>query len=83
MAMARRRVLVQLDGDLVDRLDSLAFDLGVSRSELLRRGAEAVIDAEQLVASGRALQIAYRSQPVDPLLVRSARRLATQTSPAW
>ena len=81
--MARREVLVQLDDDLVDRLDSLAAELGTSRSELLRRGAQAVLDAEQLAAADRTLQIAYRRQPVDPALLRSARRLAAETSPAW
>jgi metal-responsive CopG/Arc/MetJ family transcriptional regulator len=83
MVMARREVLVQLDDELVDRLDSLAAELGTSRSELLRRGAHAVIDADQNAAADRELQIAYRRQPVDPALVRSARRLAAETSPAW
>ena len=35
MAMARTQVLVQLDDDLVLRLDRLARDVSVSRSELL------------------------------------------------
>ncbi len=83
MVMARREVLVQLDDDLVERLDSLASELGTNRSELLRRGAQAVIDAEQVAAADRRLQIAYRRQPVDPALVQSARRLAAETSPAW
>ena len=83
MIMARREVLVQLDDELVDRLDSLAAELGTSRSELLRRGAQAVLDAEQLAAADRTLQIAYSRQPVDPALLRSARRLAAETSPAW
>ncbi len=83
MVMARREVLVQLDDDLVDRLDSLASALGTNRSELLRRGAQAVIDAEQIATADRELQIAYRRQPADPALVRSARRLAAETAPAW
>ncbi|NQY58197.1 MAG: ribbon-helix-helix protein, CopG family, partial [Ilumatobacteraceae bacterium] len=33
--MARREVLVQLDDDLVERLDALAADLGTNRSELM------------------------------------------------
>jgi metal-responsive CopG/Arc/MetJ family transcriptional regulator len=83
MAMARREVLVQLDDQLVDRLDSLAAELGTSRSELLRRGAQAVLEAEQLAAADRTLQLAYRRQPVDPALLSSARRLVAETSPAW
>jgi len=83
MLMARREVLVQLDDDLVDRLDALAQGLGTNRSELLRRGAQAVIEAEELVAADRELQIAYRRQPADPWLIQSARRLAAETAPAW
>lgn len=83
MAMARREVLVQLDDDLVERLDSLASRLRTSRSELLRRGAQAVIDADELETADRALQLAYRRRPVDPALLQSARRLAAETSPAW
>lgn len=83
MLMARREVLVQLDDDLVDRLDSLAQGLGTNRSELLRRGAQAVIEAEELLAADRQLQSAYRRQPADPTLIQSARRLAAETAPAW
>ena len=83
MAMARREVLVQLDDDLVEQLDSLATLLGTNRSELLRRGAHAVINAEDLAAADRELEAAYRRQPADPALIQSARRLAAQTAPAW
>jgi metal-responsive CopG/Arc/MetJ family transcriptional regulator len=83
MVMARREVLVQLDDELVDRLDSLAQRLGTSRSDLLRRGAQAVIEAEHMAAADRELQAAYRQQPADPALVESALRLAADTAPAW
>ena len=81
--MARREVLVQLDDELVDRLDALAADLGTNRSELLRRGVQALLEAEELVAADRHLLLAYRRQPADPALVQSARRLAAKTAPAW
>ncbi len=81
--MARREVLVQLDDDLVERLDKLAAELDTNRSELLRRGAQAVINAEELADADRQLQLAYRRQPADPALVQSARRLAAETAPAW
>lgn len=81
--MARREVLVQLDDDLVERLDRVAAHLGTSRSELLRRGAQAVLEAEELADADRQLQAAYRRLPADPALVQSARRLAAETSPAW
>ena len=83
MVMARRQVLVQLDDDLVDQLDALASRLGTNRSELLRRGAHAVIAAEDLAAADLDLRAAYLRQPPDPALVQSARRLAAQTAPEW
>jgi Ribbon-helix-helix protein, copG family len=83
MAMPRREVLVQLDDDLVVELDRLADDLGTSRSELLRRGARAVITAADLASADRQFVDAYRRQPPDPALVRAARRLAAQTAPEW
>jgi metal-responsive CopG/Arc/MetJ family transcriptional regulator len=81
--MARREVLVQLDDDLVTRLDRLAADLGTNRSELLRRGAQAVLTAEELAEADRELVAAYGRQPADPAMVQSARRLAAETAPAW
>ncbi len=83
MPMARREVLVQLDDDLVERLDTVAAHLGTSRSELIRRGAQAVLDAEELADADRQLQVAYRKQPADPALLQSARRLAAATTPVW
>ncbi|MFZ4811669.1 MAG: ribbon-helix-helix protein, CopG family [Ilumatobacteraceae bacterium] len=81
--MARREVLVQLDDDLVDHLDRLAKALGTSRSDLLRRGARAVIDAEDTAVADRDLVAAYRRQPLEPALVQSAARLAARTAPQW
>ena len=81
--VGRRGVLVQLDDDLVDRLDQLAKSQGVSRSELLRRGAAAVLDAADIADADRRLQEAYRREPQDPAIVRAATRLAAQTAPEW
>ena len=83
MVMARRQVLVQLDDDLVARLDRLAADLGTNRSELLRRGAQAVLTTEGLAQGDRELVAAYGRQPADPAMVQSARRLAAETAPVW
>ena len=83
MVMARREVLVQLDDELVDGLDQLAGQLGTNRSELLRRGAQAVLAAEHLAAADRDFVAAYLRQPPDPVLVRSAARLAAHTVPPW
>lgn len=83
MVVSRREVLVQLDDELVKQLDALARTLGTSRSELLRRGAQAVISAEDLAAADRELVAAYERTPPDAALVRSARRLAARTIPSW
>ena len=83
MVVARREVLVQLDDDLVRRLDELAIQLGTNRSELLRRGAQAVITVEESAGADRDFVEAYQRQPPDPALVQSARRLAARTAPAW
>lgn len=83
MVVARREVLVQLDDDLVERIDRLATERGVSRSELLRQGARAILAADDLASADSELQAAYRRQPADPALVRAARQLAAETAPRW
>lgn len=83
MVMARKEVLVQLDDELVARLDRLASARRTSRSDLVRRGVLAVLEAAELDDADRALQDAYRRIPPDPALVESARRLAAETTPAW
>jgi hypothetical protein len=83
MHMARKEVLVQLDDDLVRRLDALAARVGTSRSELLRRGAVAILEATKLVEADRRLVDAYRRHPQDPAIVAAAARLAGETAPEW
>jgi len=68
--MGRREVLVQLDDDLVTRLDLLASERGTNRSELLRRGALAVLDAADMRRADDELQAAYRRIPQDPDVVQ-------------
>jgi metal-responsive CopG/Arc/MetJ family transcriptional regulator len=83
MVMGRREVLVQLDDDLVERLDRLATNRGTNRSELLRRGALAVLEADDLRQADLVLQDAYKRVPQDPELVEAAARLAAETAPRW
>jgi metal-responsive CopG/Arc/MetJ family transcriptional regulator len=83
MVMPRREVLVQLDDDLVEHLDRIAKALDTNRSELLRRGAQAVIDADNERTNDIELIAAYKRQPPDAALIRSAARLAAKTAPAW
>ncbi len=61
--MGRREVLVQSDDDLVARLDRLAAAHGMNRSELLRRGAAAVLDAEELRQADVEVQAPNRFTP--------------------
>ena len=81
--MALREVRVQLDDDLVERLDELAAAEHTDRSELLRRGALAVLDAAMVADADRALVESYRRSPADEALIRSAARLAALTAPQW
>ncbi|CAN5726464.1 hypothetical protein BH18ACT15_BH18ACT15_03650 [soil metagenome] len=81
--MSRKKVIVQLDDELLSALDAEAERAGVSRSELLRRGARAVLEAVELTRQERELVDAYRQRPQDPALVESARRLAAETAPPW
>jgi metal-responsive CopG/Arc/MetJ family transcriptional regulator len=83
MVMSRKEVLVQLDDELVSRLDELAAAEGTNRSDLLRRGAVAVLEAADLTLADRELQEAYRNVPQEIALVKAARRLAARTVPEW
>jgi metal-responsive CopG/Arc/MetJ family transcriptional regulator len=83
MVMARREVLVQLDDDLVAELDRVAKRLGVSRSELIRRGAQAVVRTEDWAAADRELVEAYRRVPQDRDWIDAAAHLSAETAPEW
>jgi metal-responsive CopG/Arc/MetJ family transcriptional regulator len=83
MVMGRREVIVQLDDELVARLDRLAELQGTNRSELLRRGAAAVLAATEEARADQMLKDAYRRVPQDPAIVAAASRLAANTAPEW
>ena len=81
--MARRQVIVQLDDKLVGALDRVARQEGVSRSELLRRAAIALLEARKVVKQERKFVEAYGLVPQDPVLVETAARLAAEAAPPW
>ncbi len=83
MVVARKQVLVQLDDDLVKRLDDLAERLDTNRSELLRRGALAMLETEKMLEDDKALVAAYRRQPPDLDLLEASSRMAARTAPRW
>jgi metal-responsive CopG/Arc/MetJ family transcriptional regulator len=81
--VARKQVLVQLDDDLVEALDAAAEEAGLSRSELLRTAARALLESRVIARDEAALVAAYRRRPQDPLLVETARRLAAENVSEW
>ena len=83
MKMARKQVLVQLDDDLIAALDQIADAEGANRSELLRRGARAVVRAAQLARADEQLVQAYAAEPPDPVLLDALTQQAAATLPAW
>lgn len=82
-AMARKQVIVQLDDKLVAELDKIATQDGVSRSQLLRAAALALLEARKIRRLEHRLVEAYTQVPQDPVLVETARRLAAETAPDW
>lgn len=82
-AMMRKQVLVQLDDELVHALDAVAAAEGVSRSEIIRRGARATLDAYSLAAAARAHSEAYRKMPQDPSIAEALGRAAAANTPDW
>lgn len=81
--MGRRELLVQLDDDLLARLDRFAAQHGTNRSELLQRGAVELLNAEELRQADTELQASYSCTPQDPIVVDAAARLASETIPNW
>jgi metal-responsive CopG/Arc/MetJ family transcriptional regulator len=81
--MARKQVIVQLDDRLVAELDKAAAQEGVSRSELIRLAALALIEARKIRKLEKKLVDAYTRTPQDPVFIETARRLAAETTPSW
>jgi len=81
--MARKQVIVQLDDELVADLDRAASEEGVSRSELIRRAAAALLSVKKDKRLERQLVAAYRRAPQDPVMIETARRLAAESAPDW
>ena len=76
-------MLIQLDDELVADLDRIAAARSTNRSELLRRGARAVIEVEEAAAADAELIAAYLRQPPDHALLQSAARLGARIALEW
>lgn len=79
--VARKQVLVQLDDQLVEELDRYAERLGVSGSELIRRGAAALPEALAEAEAERAMVESYRRHPEDPSEFAAFERAALEAWP--
>lgn len=83
MVVARKEVLVQLDDELVAQLDRIAAERGVNRSALLRRLAQAFVEAEDEARADDELIAAYRRIPEDPAETAALMKLALEVWPEW
>jgi Arc/MetJ-type ribon-helix-helix transcriptional regulator len=61
--MARKQVIVQLDDDLLGRLDRTISATGISRSEAIRRAVRAYLDVEWEREADRRYTESYREHP--------------------
>ncbi len=74
--MARKQVLVQLDDELVSRLDIAAEALDRNRSELIREALTTYLDAAQAAAWDARTIRAYLKVPEDPAELEAFMRVA-------
>jgi metal-responsive CopG/Arc/MetJ family transcriptional regulator len=74
--VGRKQVLVQLDDTLVGRLDRVASALEVSRSELIRRGVDAYLDACEEAGDDARTVAAYLRVPEDLAELEAFMRIA-------
>jgi metal-responsive CopG/Arc/MetJ family transcriptional regulator len=68
--------MVQLNDDLVTRLDERAAAGGVSRSHLIRQAVEAFLDADVHAEAVRRFRAAYRTLPETDQELRDAEAAA-------
>jgi predicted transcriptional regulator len=72
MVMARKQVLMQLDDDLVQRLDELGRQTGRNRSDLAREALADLLDRFSEAAIDRQYIEALQRTAPDPALERLA-----------
>lgn len=63
MAMARTQTMVQLNDELLERLDARRRQEGRSRSELIREAIESYLEADREAAIDRAIVEGYTKVP--------------------
>jgi len=80
--MARKQIIVELDDDMVEALDRIAQRESSSRSDLLRRGARAVVLFAEWAEADTNLMDAYKEHPDEAPIVEALAREAA-TSQDW
>jgi hypothetical protein len=73
--MARKQVLVQLDDALLEGLDRAADDIGISRSELIRRAARGLLQLMAEAEADRRLVESYKRLPQEEWIVAAGRNM--------
>lgn len=81
--MARKQVLVQLDDEIVERLDRLTEPFDASRSDLIRRAINIWLDALDEAEADARYAEAYRRIPDDMEEFEAWEALALETWPEW
>ncbi len=79
--VGRKQVLVQLDDELVARLDDAAQALDRNRSELIREALAAYLDAGREAAWDARTIRAYLELPEDPAELEAFMRVAAWPDP--
>jgi ribbon-helix-helix CopG family protein len=82
-SVSRKQVLVQLDDGLMARLDVIAKATGVSRSALIRRAAERLIEDIEEDEWDRRYEESYRRTPDDPDEDEALLAIAAQNWLEW
>ena len=81
--VARKQVLVQLDDDLVERLDRLTGSMDASRSDLIRRAVNIWLDAVDEAGADVRYAEAYRRIPDDLRENEAWEAAQLETWPEW
>ncbi len=81
--MPKRTLHFQVDEDVLLRLNQVAEDLSMNRSELLRRGVLALISAHEQAVADREFVTAYQRAPQDTAFIQALQRAALDAIPDW
>ena len=81
MVMARTQTLVQLNDELLERLDSYRRRAGLSRSQVVRDAVERYLAADREAEIDRLIVDAYTRQPAQDFWGEQAAKLLIAAEP--